>query len=187
MKRPDSPPPSSTLWQKYEGQASEVLARVAEPTVRGEYLHWDKVRYLEPPEGLTHETWWFGLKILRATQKRIPLTDTSGSPFTFNLPDSLLECLHHVDSLARGAIQQPKPITNAETRDTYLVHSLIEEATTSSQLEGASTTREVAKEMIRQGRPPRDQDERMILNITPARKIHANGAYKPDAPASEFR
>jgi Fic family protein len=42
--------------------------------------------------------------------------------------------------------------------------SLIEEAITSSQLEGASTTRVVAKEMIRSGRAPRDRSERMILN-----------------------
>jgi Fic family protein len=44
------------------------------------------------------------------------------------------------------------------------MRSLIEEATTSSQLEGASTTREVAKQMIREGRKPRDRSERMILN-----------------------
>jgi Fic family protein len=40
----------------------------------------------------------------------------------------------------------------------------MEEAITSSQLEGAATTREVAKEMIREGRQPRDRSERMILN-----------------------
>jgi len=34
----------------------------------------------------------------------------------------------------------------------------------SSQLEGAATTREVAKEMICTGRPPRDTSEQMILN-----------------------
>jgi Fic family protein len=35
---------------------------------------------------------------------------------------------------------------------------------TSSQLEGAVTTREVAKEMIKSGRSPRDRSEQMILN-----------------------
>jgi Fic family protein len=40
----------------------------------------------------------------------------------------------------------------------------MQEAITSSQLEGAATTREVAKEMLRAGRPPRDRSERMILN-----------------------
>ncbi len=46
----------------------------------------------------------------------------------------------------------------------YLLRSLMDEAITSSELEGAVTTREVAKEMIRTSRPPRDRSERMILN-----------------------
>jgi len=45
-----------------------------------------------------------------------------------------------------------------------VVTSLIEEAITSSQLEGASTTHKVAKDMLRTGRKPRTKDERMILN-----------------------
>ena len=40
----------------------------------------------------------------------------------------------------------------------------MEEAITSSQLEGAATTREVAKDLIRTGRKPRDNSEQMILN-----------------------
>lgn len=57
-----------------------------------------------------------------------------------------------------------KQITNPDTKDQYYVSSLIQEAITSSQLEGAATTRRVAKEMIKTGRPPRDKSERMILN-----------------------
>jgi Fic family protein len=40
----------------------------------------------------------------------------------------------------------------------------MEEAITSSQLEGAATTREVAKKMLAEGRKPRDRSERMIVN-----------------------
>ena len=58
----------------------------------------------------------------------------------------------------------PEQITNPDTRDRYCVSSLIEEAITSSQIEGAVTTRPVAKEMIRSGRKPSDRSERMILN-----------------------
>lgn len=42
--------------------------------------------------------------------------------------------------------------------------SLIEESISSSQLEGAATTRVVAKEMLRSGRSPRDKSEQMIVN-----------------------
>lgn len=44
------------------------------------------------------------------------------------------------------------------------MRSLMEEAMTSSQLEGAATTTQVAKEMLRSGRPPQDYGERMIVN-----------------------
>jgi len=40
----------------------------------------------------------------------------------------------------------------------------MEEAITSSQLEGASTTRQAAVAMLRSGRKPKDTSERMILN-----------------------
>ncbi|MDP1644347.1 MAG: hypothetical protein Q8K35_03935 [Thiobacillus sp.] len=46
----------------------------------------------------------------------------------------------------------------------YLISSLIEEAITSSQLEGASTTRRVAEAMLREGRKPGTLSERMIFN-----------------------
>ena len=40
----------------------------------------------------------------------------------------------------------------------------MEEAIASSQLEGAATTRQAAKEMLRSGRKPKDKSEQMILN-----------------------
>jgi Fic family protein len=56
------------------------------------------------------------------------------------------------------------PITNADDRDRCIVRSLMEEAITSSQLEGAPTTRKDALDLLRSGRRPRDHGERMILN-----------------------
>jgi Fic family protein len=58
----------------------------------------------------------------------------------------------------------PEAVTTRSSRDRYLLSSLMEEAITSSQMEGAATTRDVAKAMIRSHRPPRDRSERMILN-----------------------
>lgn len=58
----------------------------------------------------------------------------------------------------------PEPVMNPEQRDRYVIRSLMEEAITSSQLEGAATTREVAKRMLSEGRQPRDRSERMIVN-----------------------
>ena len=69
-----------------------------------------------------------------------------------------------MDQRAAGRLGTPAQVANPETRDRFLVASSIEEAISSSQLEGAATTRKIAKEMIRSGRTPRDRSERMILN-----------------------
>src|SRR5438132_4826954 len=114
------------------------------------YLHWDKLRHLKPPEGSTIKDLWLAVKMQRMSQFRsLPLLDKGGQPFQFNVPDLVQEELHKIDCGAGGSLQVPEPINNPQTRDQYLIRSLMEEATTSSQLEGAVTTREVAKEMIR--------------------------------------
>lgn len=94
----------------------------------------------------------------------IPLTTDSGKPFTFVMVDAIQEMLHKIDQQAAGRIAIADEITNPETRDRYIFSSLIEESITSSQLEGASTTRRVAADMIRSGRKPRDKSEKMIYN-----------------------
>ena len=83
--------------------------------------------------------------------------------FTFGVPEPVQIHLHHIDQDAAGQIRAPGAIT-PDRRDEFLVRSLIEEAVTSSQLEGASTTRKVAIAMLREGRKPKDHGERMIFN-----------------------
>ena len=143
----------------------------------GKYLHWDILRHLKPPEGYSHEEWWAVLKLRRQGQaKRVPLTDSQGRPFTYSTVDPTTEMLQKIDRGAGGFIRMPDQITNPEVKDQYYVSSLIQEAITSSQLEGAATTRFVAKEMIRTGRPPRDKSEQMILNnFLTMRRIGKNG------------
>jgi Fic family protein len=129
------------------------------------YLHWDELCRREAPDGLSHRQWWLRLKMLRAAGlRRVPLTDSAGGEFVFGQVDPIPEALHEIDKGAAGRIQMPKQITNSETKDRYYVASLVEEAITSSQIEGATTTRRVAKEMLRTGRAPRDRSERMISN-----------------------
>jgi Fic family protein len=97
--------------------------------------------------------------------RQIDLKDIQGTPFRFGMPDPVLEYLHKIDQNAGGQIQTfEKDAVDQGDQEKYLVHSLIEEAITSSQLEGATSTRQVAKEMIRTQRPPKTNSERMILN-----------------------
>jgi len=150
------------------GQIEVILnaIRLAAPAdTDNRYLHWDTLRRLNPPENLSSQEWWLVTKLQREPfQKKVPVTDLVGSSFTYLLPDPAPEKLHQIDLRAGGMIQMPDQITNPETKDRYYISSLIEEAYTSSQLEGAASTREVAKEMIRSKRKPRTEGEQMILN-----------------------
>ena len=71
--------------------------------------------------------------------------------------------LREFDMDLGGNIQSPQPVP-PEEKEKYLVNSIMEEAIASSQLEGASTTRKVAKEMLKYGRKPKDKSEQMIMN-----------------------
>jgi Fic family protein len=164
MKMPQRPPPYLEVLRRL-ADADRFDAILELPPPAGDYPHWDRLRHLTPPAGFTLEEWWLATKVKRlGASKPVPLADKTGRPFRFGLPDLVQAQLHEIDVAAGRSIGVPEPITNPQTRDRYLIRSLIEEAITSSQLEGAVTTREVAKEMIRTGRPPRDTSEQMILN-----------------------
>ncbi len=131
-----------------------------------EYVHWDKLRHLEPPNGLSSEDWWLLIKWGRQSSQRvIPLTDPNRRHFVYCVPDVVARRLHYVDQRCAGEVAMSEVVTaDAQARERYLVDSLMEEAIRSSQLEGATTTRRVAKELLRTGRAPKDRSERMILN-----------------------
>jgi len=164
MRVPLSPPRIEPLLSAIE---PEQLVRLfeAQPTQDGRYLHWDELRHRPPPEGLSSEHWWAAVKMARRGMlKSLPLVDKQDRPIRFAMPDPVLKSLHEIDRHAAGEIAMERQVVSGEDRDRYLVSSLIEEAITSSQLEGASTTREAARDMLRSGRRPRDRSERMVLN-----------------------
>ena len=165
VKLPNTDKIISELISKEPAKAVNLLKTSGVVDKKGRYLHWDKLRHLSAPPGLSSEEWWAGVKYARGVlYKNISLYDKKGAPFKFSLPDCVLRELHWVDKNASGNIATDKPITNPHTRNTYLVSSLVNEAINSSQLEGASTTRNVAKDMLREGRSPLNKSEQMIFN-----------------------
>lgn len=126
----------------------------------------------------------------RPLYQSLPILDKQGNPFVVATPRSVLIDLHHIDRDAAGQISAPSDAPPQKDSQRYLISSLIEEAITSSQLEGAATTRKVAAEMLRSGRKPRDHSEQMIFNnylamehlrtlrqepLTPARVLDVHG------------
>ncbi len=163
MRMLRTPPPVQELVHKVGLDRFWELFSQKLPDDR--YLHWDEVRHRSPPEGMTAEEWWLSLRNHRQSQsKALPLSDAKGGSFSWFLTDRMLLILHKLDMGAGGTVLMPAQVTNPATRDQYYVSSLMEEAITSSQIEGAATTREVARDMLRSQRKPRDNSERMILN-----------------------
>ena len=184
MKIPRTPPSYQNILSNLKERAqvtrfAEILTQEdigASPG--GQYRHWENLRRVQPPHGLSSEEWWAAVKFARhQTRRTIPLKDKDGKAFAYSLADPVLELLHEIDRDANGRITTNDQITNPQTRERYIQSSLIEEAITSSQLEGASTTREAAKQMIRSGRNPMDQSERMILNNYRAIHLIRNFKY----------
>ena len=165
----ETPPRFQDLVDKLSNaNANRLIELIREPAGEsgGAYLHWDKLRRLDAPGDLTHEEWWFTLKWARNQNLRaLSLADADGDSFTYSQPDPVLRLLRHVDQRCSGEIVMPEVVSSDDqARHHYLVNSLMEEAIRSSQLEGATTSRRVAKELLRSGREPKDRSERMILN-----------------------
>jgi Fic family protein len=186
VKIPMSPPLFPQLLTAISPDRMMAALQAARGSI-GDYYHWDEMRHRTPPAGLSSTEWWLGLKMARLSSKRdVKLFDKRGLPLMFNLPDGVLEQLHFVDQHAAGQIQIAEEVTNPASRDRYIISSLIEEAITSSQLEGASTTREVARQMIRSGRPPSNKSEQMILNNFHAMEFVRRNAAEVLSPAMVF-
>jgi Fic family protein len=181
-----TPPAYLELLARIAGERLVELLQSGVSEDRREYVHWDKLRQLQPPATLSHEEWWFLIKSSRMrVEREIPLTDPDGERFTYSTPDLVARRLHYVDQRCAGEVAMPEVVTaDGQARQHYLVNSLMEEAIRSSQLEGATTTRKVAKELLRTGRAPKDRSERMIANNYRALQFMRDGMPDQLAPAS---
>jgi Fic family protein len=163
----EAAPSVSDLLDKLNGEEIlEALEAAEDSQARDGYLHWNKLRRLPPPDGLNSRQWWLRVKLARSGELRqLPLTDSEGEPFKYGLLDSMLRQLHYIDQRCSGEVAMDEVVTSErQAGRRFLVNSLMEEAIRSSQLEGATTSRVVAKELLRSGRPPKDRSERMIAN-----------------------
>lgn len=165
MKIPVIPPDVISIVEKDMKLILKILKEVKITDNKGRYLHWDKLRYLETPGDFSNEQWWAAMKLNRQNLcRQLPFKDKKGKHFSFCMTDMMQQDMHWLDVNAAGTINFDQPVINNETRNTYLIKSLVEESIRSSQLEGATTTKSVAKEMIRQRRAPKDRSEHMIMN-----------------------
>ena len=171
MKIPLSPPNLNALLEAIPDDRFPLVLGQGRPLVSGKYLHWDALRHRTPPKGFTHEEWWLGIKYSRISAcETMPLMDKAGSTFTLVHVPPIRQGLHRIDQSfgmtghSAGPPADVKAMVDVHGGRFLLTNSLMEEAIRSSQLEGASTTRAEAKDMIREKRDARNKSEQMILN-----------------------
>ena len=126
--------------------------------INDKYLYWDKAKY-KIPDGVDETDFW---SAVRFTRRGNPL-NFAGKRFTFNETNSMRKMLHEFDLNSGGTLSSFGTIP-ANRMNYYLLSSIAEEAIASSKMEGAVTTREKAKEMIRTRAKPMDKSQRMIIN-----------------------
>ena len=131
-----------------------------------DYLYWDVVKYKEPaPTNASREELWEMVKIIRKSKSLIsPIKHEDGQYFSWVKLSKMEEFFHEIDMNTGGEIFLDKNIESKKNKQKLIFRGIVEEAIASSQLEGASTSREVAKKFLREGRKPTNQSEQMILN-----------------------
>ncbi len=131
-----------------------------------EYLYWDKIQYKEPsPKNVSKEMLWSMIKLIRR-QNSLPtvISDKNKSFFTWLKLDYFEEFFHNLDMNTGGELFVEKNDVSSANKQKLITRGIMEEAIASSQLEGAATSRQAAKKMLREGRRPINQSEQMILN-----------------------
>ena len=94
----------------------------------------------------------------------VPLQDAKDETFTFCEPPALRSSLRYLDMNAGGVLRAEGHGLSIGQGRAHLTSSLAEEPFASSLIEGAATTRQIAKKLIFEGRQPQSVDERMVLN-----------------------
>lgn len=170
------PPPFSTS-ALFEDQAalSRSLARfLNHPLVRrinAKYRPWQKVRHIAEQEGVDALDLWRAVKVTRlaAWRQFEELTRMEGGHFGFCKLPEFEQLLHQIDlragaTVAAGSEEAAHVMTDPGARERFIVRSLMDEAIESSRIEGAVTTREHARELLRSGREAKTSHERMVAN-----------------------
>ena len=147
-------------------------------SIQDEYLYWDKIKYKS--KDYQPDELWNAVKFHRYLKSN---TIKFGKyNFSYVITDYMQRALHQFDLHIGGNLGSNIGI--AETDKTkFVISSIMEEAISSSQMEGANTTRKKAKEMIQKEQKPRNKSEQMIMNnfITMKHIVH----YKNEAITPE--
>jgi Fic family protein len=165
MKKPELPPTLAKLDLERifkllrEREYSDLIK-----SYNDDYLYWTELKYKPKTENLNIKDVWLLLKLSRRLNSQIiRISEIEGFEFQYSLTSQIQQKLHEFDLNLGGRLESDKLIPKEE-KVRFLLSSIMEEAIASSQIEGAVTTRRVAKEMLRNERKPKSKSEQMIMN-----------------------
>lgn len=132
---------------------------------KGRYLHYDKYRF-RFKNNMDHSIAWSIVKSARKVQYSYVIS--LGEPATtakLLLTPMIQKATSECDrNTTNAALEWMCNKIGEQKHVEYLLNDLIEdEAISSSQLEGAATTTQTAKDMLKRKRQPRTPDEKMII------------------------
>lgn len=128
--------------------------------INADYEYWDKAKYKKLPEGFTPQMLWANVKASRL-RNMISVWNKYGINLCVT---SQMQRLCHEFDMKFGSFWEVEGDTQSAEKKYYLSSSLMEEAIYSSKMEGASTTRIVAKDMLRKKKSPQNKSQQMIVN-----------------------
>jgi len=139
------------------------------------YAYWEKIKHWPLNDGITNLELWAVIKVLRSKvfdRRNSLVKDESGKLFTWTpwLP-KLEKFLHEIDMRLGGNLFLSGNQISDELQHRLLSRGVMEEAIASSQLEGAHTSRKAAKQILLEGRKPKNKDEHMIVNNYQAMRL----------------
>lgn len=127
--------------------------------IQDEYLYWDKIKY--KAKNQSPKQLWSAIKLHRLLKSN---TLSFGEhQFSYVITDYIQKGLHQFDMHIGGTLGSNISIADTD-KTKFVISSIMEEAISSSQMEGANTTRKKAKEMIQKAQKPKSKSEQMIMN-----------------------
>lgn len=152
----------SDLFKAYillSNKDNEAVTLLVEK-INENYDYWDEVKYKKIPESFSQKDLWSLVKASRM-RNRIQIWPQYGINISIT---NQMQRICHVFDMNFGGSWGSNSLIPEENKNQYLISSLMEEAISSSQMEGATTTRKVAKEMLRRKITPKDKSQQMIFN-----------------------
>ena len=163
MRLPEKPP----FWRDIIKQNKERVINTLTDTkffsdvikFNKKYLYWSELKYrIKNKED--RKTIWAAMKLMRDGEEET--SSFKQIKLKYKLLPEFNKKLHYFDKQLAGNIHSQTATMGLKEK--YIISSLMEEAIASSIVEGASTTRRVAKKMLQTQRKPKNKSEKMIFN-----------------------